>query len=135
MPTLVAGRNVLKYLYANGFGPENDDSVMMKVTREFSHPSFSLRDFFPDIEVDLRGDPKNLKNSPVIRALVKEELIDMGHKRRIIERNRQKGILEYVDPLANISHLVSVPCRISLQIFGAESSSMKFDVTTKQQPL
>jgi hypothetical protein len=43
----------------------------------------------------------------VMQNLVKQGLIEIDHRQRIVEVNRQKGMVEYVDPLASIFHLVS----------------------------
>jgi hypothetical protein len=80
---------------------------MIRAMRQFFPVTFSLLDRYSDYHPDLPADTKDLDASQVIRDLVSEAYVQTSPKRRIVECNRKRGMLAYVDPLANITHLVS----------------------------
>ena len=105
MPILVACRNALKYLYKNGFPDDGDYGGMIEAMRGLLVLFLVL---FTDTCLDFKGAPHDLLTSNVMQILEKQQLVETAEFGcRIIEVNRQKGMVEYVDPLASIFHLVS----------------------------
>lgn len=86
MPILVGCRNALKYLYEHGFPDDGHYGGLIEAMR-------------------FKGRPQDLFASNIIQILAKQQLIETAFGCNIIEVNRQKGMVEYVDPLASIFHL------------------------------
>jgi hypothetical protein len=105
MPILVECRNTLRYLYAYGFPTGDDLSGLMEAMRKSFKVSLAV--LFVDTDLDFCGDRNDVYNSKVMQILAKQQFIDLSNGAKIVESKRQQGIVEFVDPLASIFHLVS----------------------------
>lgn len=89
-----------------------------------------------DIVSGFKGKPDDLMNSEAMQTLIKEGLVRVGKDgRTIVAANRERGLVEYLDPMASIFHLVSpltvlTPCHISYRL--TDLYSMHSGMTTKQ---
>lgn len=71
-----------------------------------SYSNVSLVSPFIDMDLDFYGAQRNVYNSKVMQILEQQGFINLNNGGEIIESKRQQGIVEYVDPLASIFHLV-----------------------------